>query len=280
MLAITKSAAQSPVSFSKKHLAKAHLHVEKILRRAEAAHKADKDKLFLRNVIEYLRSHHAKMIATKRAYRALRWERRPRRKELPSIAASLNPWNGSKEKVVVHLKKKGNGDYRLLMDFGIENRALQYLLLPILQTAADLHPYQYATQGGVPAAIDRVTELLLAGYVWTIETDIANCFPSFDGKSLHNFLPIPKEVIARVIMADTLNVTPGDNLLHYFGPADGDEGDPFALDQCLADARRGIPQGSAVASLVAEMLIAPILKTLPSCGFRRLRTGIPIDCGQ
>jgi hypothetical protein len=38
----------------------------------------------------------------------------------------------------------------------------------------------------------------------------------------------------------------------------------FAED--IAEARRGIPQGSAVSPLVAEMLLAPVLAQLPDCG--------------
>jgi hypothetical protein len=89
---------------------------------------------------------------------------------------------GTKENAVVNMKEKGsNGGYRLPMDFGIENRSLQYLLVPLLEATADLHPEQYLTRGGVPAAIDRVKELMLDGYVWTIESDITDCFPSFEG---------------------------------------------------------------------------------------------------
>jgi hypothetical protein len=119
-------------------------------------------------------------------------------------------------------------------------------------------------KGGVHAAIDRVKELLLDGYVWTTESDIADCFPSFEGGNLNNFLPLPEKVIRHVVMANDLSVVPGNKLISLFGPAEGDEGDPFMLAQFLAEARRGIPQGSAASSLIAEMLLAGPLKTLPT----------------
>jgi hypothetical protein len=68
-------------------------------------------------------------------------------------------------------------------------------------------------------------------------------------------------------MGNTLNVIPGDSLLKGFGPADDDPGNLLGLGEILADARRGLPQGSAAASIVAEMLIAVPLKTLPSVGW-------------
>src|SRR5262249_23257300 len=99
-----------------------------------------------------------------------------------------------------------------------------------------------------------------------VEWDIANCFPSFEGKNLHNFLPLPEKVIAHSIMGDTLNVVPGDGLVWHFGPAEDDPGNLVAMGEILAVARRGLPQGSAASSIVAEMLIAVPLKTLPSVG--------------
>ena len=188
-------------------------------------------------------------------------------KQVAEIIKSLDAWQKSNEEVVVTAKWKDNGEYRAISNFGFEHRTRQYLVADFLSSIALLHPDQYGTRGGVPAAIDRVSELLRAGYVWTIELDIANCFPSFEGKNLHNFLPLPEKVIAHTIMGDTLNVVPADNLLKDFGPAEDDPGQScMAWVRFSAAARRGLPQGSAAASIVAEMLIAVPLKTLPSVG--------------
>jgi hypothetical protein len=253
------------VRLSVKRRALARKQVDKFIRRVASAHKAGKKKRCAYLASQYLQSFDARLVATWRAYRKLNRHRRPDRKLLPSIAASLSPWAGTKETAVVNMKEKGsNGGYRLPMDFGIENRALQYLLVPLLGATADLHPEQYLMRGGVPAAIDRVKELLLDGYVWTVESDIADCFPSFEGGNIHNFLPLPEKVIRHVVMADDLSIVPGNKLISLFGPAEGDEGDPVMLARFLADARRGIPHGSAAASLIVEMLLAGPLKTLPT----------------
>jgi hypothetical protein len=252
------------VRLSVKRRALARKQVDKLIRGVASAHKAGKKRRCAYLASQYLQSFDARLVATWRAYRQLNRYRRPDRKLLPSIAASLSPWAGTKETAVVNMKEKGsNGGYRLPMDFGIENRALQYLLVTLLEATADLHPEQYLMRGGVPAAIDRVKELLLDGYAWTIESDIADCFPSFEGGNLHNFLPLPEKVIRYVVMADDLSIVPGNKLISLFGPAEGDEGDPVMLARFLADARRGIPHGSAAASLIAEMLLAGPLKMLP-----------------
>jgi hypothetical protein len=253
------------VRLSVKRRALARKQVDKLIRGVASAHKAGKKRRCAYLASQYLQSFDARLVATWRAYRQLNRYRRPDRKLLPSIAASLSPWAGTKETAVVNMKEKGsNGGFRLPMDFGIENRALQYLLVPLLEATADLHPEQYLMRGGVHAAIDRVKELLLDGHVWTMESDITDCFPSFEGGNLHNFLPLPEKVIRHVVMADDLSIVPGNKLISLFGPAEGDEGDSFMLARFLADARRGIPHGSAAASLIAEMLLAGPLKALPT----------------
>jgi len=49
--------------------------------------------------------------------------------------------------------------------------------------------------------------MLLDGYAWTVETDLKDCFPSFDGEELYKFLYLPEKVTRSVIMASTLNIT-------------------------------------------------------------------------
>jgi hypothetical protein len=229
------------------------------------AHTAGKKKLQRRLTVQYQQSRDAQVLALLEACHALRPSRRPSRKRLASIAEVLNPWQPSDEPVRVNIKPKPNGDHRVVMDFGIRQRARQYLVASVLKAVADLHPDQYLTRGGVPAAIDRVTALLHEGYRWTFDIDIKNCYPSFTGTNLEQFIPVQKEVIANVIMATHLTVTPDHSLLYHFGPGiagEDDPGDPVAFKEALSNARRGIPQGSAVASIAVEMLLAEPLKSL------------------
>jgi hypothetical protein len=149
------------------------------------------------------------------------------------------------------------------MKFGLENRSLQYLVKAALMATADLHPHQYGSVG-VQSAIAHVAKLMEQGYLWSVEIDIEKCFPSFEEERLYEFLPLPKEVIRHVIMASHLNITSG-NLYDLFGPAEHGV-DPVFVTDALAEARRGIPQGSAVSNLVSEILLAYPIKNLPTCG--------------
>ena len=78
---------------------------------------------------EYLNSMDARYAATLVAYNQLKPHLRPNAKCLFGIAQSLDPWNGSDEAVYLRFQpKKGNPDeFRPILDFGIEHRALQYL---------------------------------------------------------------------------------------------------------------------------------------------------------
>jgi hypothetical protein len=94
---------------------------------------------------------------------------------------------------------------------------------------------------GTHAAIERVVELLNAGYAWAIETDIHNCYPSFDGEKVPELLPVPKEVTRRVLLCGTYTI-----LLYSgtFGPADEPGGDEELIASDLfADARRAFRKG-------------------------------------
>ena len=87
-------------------------------------------------------------------------------------------------------------------------------------------------------------------------------FSELRRRDLHKFLHIPR-VIRDVIMAEHINLIPGDRLKYLFGAAGDFEGDPEGLALHLAEARRGIPHGSAPASYITEALLAPVLKSLP-----------------
>jgi hypothetical protein len=256
-----------PNLFSPRNLAKAKKRVHKMLRKIKSADIGGKKNLRDRLIILYFQSIDARVVVVDEAYHSLSPSRRPAKKKLASIAEAICPYKPSNEPVVLNIKPKANGDYRPIMNFGICQRARQYLVKSALESVADLHHDQYAIRGGVPAAIDRVTSLLMEGHECTTEIDIESCFPSFTGTSHEQYIPVKKQVIDNVILATHLNVTPGKSLPYQFGPGSAgkdDPGDPVALADALSNARQGIPQGSAVASIAVEMLLAKPLKSLPT----------------
>jgi hypothetical protein len=213
----------------------------------------------------YLTSHDARLAATHRAFGKMKPGRRPPKKQLPSIAAGLNAFKGTQEQVrLVFTRKRSNpNEFRLTLDFGIENRALQYLVLSVLYVIANLHPRQFGVRGGVPAAITHVRDGMKAGFVHATETDIKACYQSFDGDRITKLIPFPKKVVDSVLTTGCLNIVPPTHHPHIFGPADTEKA-KVLLAKCLADARQGIPQGSAASPLLAEMLLAPLLSQLPT----------------
>jgi hypothetical protein len=221
-----------------------------------------KIKLARHLVGQYLKSYDAKLAATMEAFQKL--GRPVSKADVETVAAGLLPWEGSNEPVRLVLKKKGEtGNYRSIMNFGVENRALQYLVKAPLVATADLHPNQYGSVG-VQAAIAHVAKLMAQGHLWSVEIDIENCFPSFKEERLYEFLLLPKKVIRHVIMASPLNIVSG-NLYDFFGPAENGV-DPILVTEAIAEARRGIPQGSAASNIASEMFLAIPIKKLPTCG--------------
>jgi hypothetical protein len=160
-------------------------HVAKLLRcigRAKERGQRKKLDFFLAT---YLNSHDAKCTAVRRANSQLKLNRRFDKAELQKIAGDLDPWKGTDEEVLVHLKRKSSNpdDFRVYMAFGIENRALQYLLLRPLEILADIAPYQYTIRGGLHQAIKHVVKAMSAGPVWAIELDVTTVTQASMGTS-------------------------------------------------------------------------------------------------
>ncbi len=246
-------------------------HILSMLKHIRDAHRAGRRWEVQQLIRVYLTSYDARLAATNRAFEKMKPGRRPPRKQLPSIASGLNAFKGTQEEVRLIFKRKRSNpnEFRPTLDFGIENRALQYLVLSVLYVIADLHPRQFGVRGGVPAAITHVRDAMNDGYLWATEIDIKDCYQSFDGNRIADVTPIPKKVVEGVLISRNLNIVtvPGVTVpcTHHviIGPADTEEKAKLLFAKYLADARQGIPQGSAASPLLAEMLLAPLLDQLP-----------------
>jgi hypothetical protein len=123
-------------------LMKQESHVEQLLSRIRVAKELGRGKRVAYSLCEYLNSHDAKCSAARRANRQVKLDRRLGKAKLRALAAGLDPWKGTKEDVLVNLKRKPSNpdDFRIYMAFGFENRAVQYLVLRPLEILADLVP--------------------------------------------------------------------------------------------------------------------------------------------
>src|SRR6266498_212595 len=182
---------------------------------------------------------------------------------------------GKHKKAKHRIRRYLNSHHARLVAAELARRAMKVI--------ADLHPHQCGSgNGGMHAAIKHVAQAMKDGFVWAVEMDLENCFWSFDADKVADLLPLPKEVTEQALLARNLNLVPG-NLLDLLGGVSGGVHDvPYGSPhtphfgpacglgilgaQILAEARRGIPQGSAASPLLAEMLLAPALKQLPTGG--------------
>lgn len=255
--------SRKPRLFGEKHLRNAEAQVNRLLEQAAKAYTAGDRGKFWGQSRRYFGSFSARCIATERAYRSLKVRHRKGLKSKRiAIASSLSCVASPSEPVTV-LGIPKNDDLRMICSFGIENRARQYMVERFVTAVCPTEPSQFLMRGGVAAAIGQVKKLLAEGYNYAIEADLTNCFPSMNAGSMHEIVPLPKEVIDKVVMGEGYVAIPGDALLYYFGSSNDDEGNHDLLIEKVAEALRGIPHGSPASSAVAEVLIAHVLRTLP-----------------
>jgi hypothetical protein len=143
------------------------------------------------------------------------------------------------------------------------------LVLRLLEQAACIAPYQYTVSGGLHACIKHVAKVMSSGPHWAVELDVVDCYQSFDGEKLKDLLPVPREVSEHVLISEHLNlkggIIAGITKSGPFGPAGGPKSS-MTLEETLAAARRGIPQGSAASSFIAETMLAIALREVPKLG--------------
>jgi hypothetical protein len=229
-------------------------YTKKLLTRIRAAHLAGKRSVEKRHIALFLNSYDAHHTAVVRAVKQFPKNKRPDAATIKAIAQKLDPWKGTPEPVAVSFRKKKSNPKkrRITMNFGIENCALQYLILMVLQQTADLHPYKYATKGGTHAATKQVAKAMIDGNLNAVELDIKDYYPSVVGEKVPELLPLPKKVTQHTAICRHLNLTIG-NLDDLFGTAS------IFTQDLLAEARHGIPQGSAASNLIAEILLSHTL---------------------
>ena len=242
-------------------------HSAKLMSKIADAHEAGKEKRLAWHVRKCLQSFDARAAATDAAYKALSPNKRPNHSTLRAVAESLDPWKGTGEPVQVFLRPKTSDpdDYRIVMEFGLENRALQYLILPVLERLCRLHPCQYGCVRGNQAAVAQAAKWLEHDPLWAAEIDVTDCYQSFDEEKLVALLPLPKEVSEAVLVSRNLNLISG-NISQLIGSADSDGLDNTMADEVMLNARRGIPQGSATSPLLAEAALSYSLAEVPPMG--------------
>jgi hypothetical protein len=233
-------------------------HQSQLLNKLSRASASGQKERARRITRQFLRSYNARLVAVWEANRSLPSHRRISFDQMRELANRINSWIGSDE--VAHLRTlpKSRGDFRPIVSFGIERRALQYLVHSALAAQANITERQYAHKGngGRTEAISAVNRAINDGMKWALQGDIRNCFGSIEGTHLEAQLPLPHRVTQQVVRARHLTFDVNTERTPDVSPVN-------AADR----GRRGIPQGSAVSSLVAEIALAEFAR-IPSGNVR------------
>ena len=245
----------------------ARAHAQELLDRLREAHKKGNAKRAAYWQRQFFLSYHARLVATHDAYGDMRPSTRPPKAVIEKVAKNLNPWTGTQEPVEIRLQeKKTNPDeWRAIMNFGLENRALQHLVAECVKARSHLYPCQFASQGagGRDAAMKQLRSAVQEGFHFVVETDIRNYYPSLSAGKLKKILPLPKEVIEKVLTSKDLKLWSKDPWLN--GCCSSPDVDQVS-GGCISQARQGIPQGSAASPIVAELVLSAVIDQIPKQG--------------
>jgi RNA-directed DNA polymerase len=145
------------------------------------------------------------------------------------------------------LKPKATGLREVVM-FELFDVARQKLIAMLLRPFVRLHPVQYALEGGRSVACEELLKALIQApaNARIIHVDITNCYGSISRQWLRENLPLSASIIERLVFPDVLRWHLG--LAHCENEGTEESG------------RWGIPQGSAVSPIIAEFVMADILR--------------------
>jgi hypothetical protein len=201
------------------------------------------------------------------AEKALKRSRRGKRgqpiewAEIEQLARSLNVRRDSGEPVRISWKQKSSGGWRPICAFGVRERAIQYLIKSALEAAGCGRPEQYNLPGrSKDQLIKKAADWMEGGFEWAVLLDIKDCFGSLATEGLKECLPLPRATTERHIAFGHLRLRHHRrNRRRYTRkivpiPA---QSSPSSIG------RTGIPQGSAVSSLVAAHALSDLFDLIP-----------------
>lgn len=143
--------------------------------------------------------------------------------------------------------------YRMLHDHGLLHRTAQHVVMSVLGPYLFPRAFQF-THLGPHAAITRAKILIKAGYTHAEHLDIEECYPSFSAEALINELPLPKEVVGHAVVGRHMKAVLDQRKIKFSS---------HTKDSLLAQARRGIPLGSASSPIVSMICVSRLAFQLP-----------------
>ncbi len=261
------------------------LEAERLGKLVRLAGQSDKPRHLIRAQDRFLNSPACRFLAAHR----VRYDRaRKSRYGTPSketqaaraaeVAGAINVNLPCDERVYIEAVRKGGEEYRLTCAFGELAQARQQLVVDMLRYREGLPHEQTMMNGGIAAAIRRAQTNFAAGFRHSAELDIRRCFQSFRTENLSRLLRLPESVVEHVIRITNLVPVPSrtcrNDILHHL-PTDPET--PQELFQAFfgsewEQARLGLPEGSRLSPLVAELLLAPVVRALTATRQGRVLT--------
>lgn len=195
-----------------------------------------------------------------------------------ALAAQIDVSRMCNERVYIEPVRKSDEGYRLTCSYGELAQARQQLIVDLLRWHEHLPHEQTILNGGRDAAIRKIQRNFAAGFRYCAELDIRRCFKSFRTERLSWLLRLPESVVDNVISIRDVMPVPSricrNDILHHL-PDDTET--PEQLFQALLgseweQARLGLPEGSLLSPVVAELLLAPVVRALNASRLGRVVT--------
>lgn len=227
--------------------------VRKLSSEATAEYRRGRKTIYRRIQAELLQGHAARLLA---AYTAdLKFVKRERRNGLPVrrlsfreiciLAANLKDI-AAPACARVRRVNKSNGGYRLVYSSDRLGVAKQVLFVNAIEPFASFHPSQFALRRGRSAACESLLRNMnepAACNTRFVQFDVRDYFGSISREYVEEIVPAPKDVIRNALFMDGWRIS-------STGVGDTIPG------------LRGLPQGSAASSFVAEWVMANVIRDL------------------
>ena len=176
-----------------------------------------------------------------------------------NVVENLNFFAASPEEATVLAVKKASGKYRATIMFGLEHRVAQKILREVLSAYHAKQSFQF-TSRGIHAAIKAARAHIGEGNIWYAHLDIKEFYSNFRVEELLQDAALggklPNKVLANYVHGHNLKMSESARVIG------GDELPSSMLTSLAYTARRGIPQGSSLSPLVAEMMVSKMPLTV------------------
>lgn len=211
---------------------------------------SEDDEHGLRNAIDrYLKSHDVALTAL--AELAPKFGYQDQYDALLQLSRRISLYEPSAEFARLLYKEKPKGGFRVVFDFGFENKVRQRIVKNCLSAIYQPQPFAFGVKGrGLTSVKGVIQKAFDNGFRWATVCDVRRCYPSINPDGAKECLPIPHRVTENVILSrgyNTHSTMTARLNTHMRGISPSGE------------AQQGIATGSSVSPLVVSYLLENLL---------------------